>query len=159
MSKKEWGWKLAKNVVKATIIMGVVGLAVGAAAPLLAAAVNIGIGAINAVAGAAAVETIAVPLFSATHMLTTGATFGAFGAFSAVVTPAVNYMFGERVHKTVTAKTLGVRSRELGYEQAPDISAAHGHSIAATQMASISPTHFQDMISASRAGVKPPGIA
>lgn len=152
---KEWCWKLFKNVVKATIIMAVVGAAVGAAGPLLAAGINAtGLLATNIeIAG------------GLVNILEKGAVFGAFGAFSALVTPAVNYIFGERPHKTVTAKTLGVRSKSLGYEQAPDVSAAHAHtaahdpSIAATQLASASPTHFQDIVMASRAGLGPKSVA
>lgn len=145
MSKREWAFKLIKNVVKAGVTMGLVGALLAATWPAVAPLVG--------VEGAA---------FAWSKVADVGGYFGLFGAISAFITPAVNYVFGERASKTVTAKTLGVRSRTLGYEQAPDVSAAHAHaaapdpSIAATQVASA--THFQDMVMASRAGIKPPHI-
>lgn len=145
-----------KNVIKAGVTMFIIGAALGIIAP--AAATFLGSGLLG--------EATVAGLMN-TPVLQTGIFFGLFGAASAVVTPVVNYLFGERSEKTVSAKTLGVRSRTLGYEQAPDPSLAHSAAImhdpsaAAQMMASStpSPTYFQDMLAAQHiAGVKPPSI-
>lgn len=128
--------KLVKNVVKAGVTMFAIGALLGVVVPALAAFLGpdlIGEATFNHLAN--------------TPVLQTGLFFGAFGSVSAVVTPAVNYLFGEREDKTVTAKSLGIKTKTLGYEQAPDLSALHDPSIAAQ----ISATHFQDMVAASKA--------
>ena len=149
--------KLLKNVIKAGVTMCVVGAVLGFAAPAAAALLGPGL-----------LGTAAYTALAATEPMYCAVLFGVFGMISAAVTPAVNYMFGERADKTVTAKTLGVRTRSLGYEQAPDLAHTasapmHDPSAAASMSASAaspSSAHFQTMVTASKvaAAMKPPGI-
>ncbi len=133
--------KLLKNILKASVTMFLIGVLLGVLVPPVAELLGS-----NLLGEEAFKHAVNTPV------LQTGVFFGLFGGVSAVLTPAVNYLFGERATKTVTAKTLGVKSRSLGYEQAPDLSATqsvtHAHDASA---AMASGTHFQDMLAAQQA--------
>lgn len=77
-----------RNVVKASATMFVVGLALGAAAPLLAGML-----------GEAAIGSAAYAAANATSALWTGAFFGAFGALNAAISPALEWAFGSEQEK------------------------------------------------------------
>lgn len=131
---------ILKNVLKAAITMFAIGALLGVAVPAIADLLGAG------VLGKAAFDSL-----TNTPVIQTGIFFSAFGAISAVITPTVNFLFGDRAEKTVTSKAIGVHPKELGYEQGLEPSSAITHDPSAAAHIAQNSSHFQEMVATSKA--------
>lgn len=129
--------------------MAVVGLALASLAAPLAAT----LGAAGLLSGEFAAEIVAKT--SVSSILWTGAYFGSFGALSATVTPIINKLFREKTPDQGAGSWQQEASQDVG--QAPDLALAQGVGMAhggvsdPSALMQATPTHFQDLITVSKA--------
>jgi hypothetical protein len=127
-----------KDIVKTTLTMLVIGMLLGATAPILG----------NFLLGAGIIEQSVVSSVFATTALGTGGFFGLFGGIQAAITPIVSKFFNPPKPGT----TLVV-AHVAGLEH---VMGSPSHTQSTAQ--SISPTHFQDLLAnQTAASVNTPG--
>ena len=120
------------KIVKSTLLLAAVGVALGFAAPALASfAVTLGLAPATAAA------------LSVTHPIWAGVFFGAFGAINAALSPVFDGIFGMGSnHHSISHSTS---------KAAPVIVMGHAPTVSADVAPELATTHFQDKLAVERA--------